>query len=38
MIVQFPQYTRTYNLPEAGGDVTGIFSVDLTLSQIKQLR
>eukprot|EP00775_Hariotina_reticulata_P014298 gene14298-25_t len=35
---KFPEYTKTYNLPEAGGDITGIFSVDLTLTQIKQLR
>jgi len=25
--LQFPKLNRTYNLPEAGGDVAGIFSL-----------
>jgi glycerophosphoryl diester phosphodiesterase len=35
---KYPEYTKTYNLPEAGGNITGVFSIDLTLDQINNLR
>ena len=28
----------TYNLPEAGGNVTGVFAMDLTLAEVRALR
>ena len=36
--VQFPEAERSYMLPENGGNTTGIFSIDLTLEEIKTLR
>ena len=35
---RYPDRKRTYNLPEAGGNVTGVFAIDLTFAEVRALR